>query len=310
MKVLVTGGAGFIGSSLVEELINRNHDIIILDNLSTGRYENIHLASEFVHGDIRESKVLEDITRDVDCIFHLAAFVSVPASIQRPDECYGVNIDGTLNVIKAAGENGVRKIIFSSSCAVYDGTQSSAINENCGIDLVSPYARSKYEAEQLLSEYSHKYNFSFISLRYFNVFGERQDPGSPYSAVIPKFISRALGNEEIVIYDDGEQTRDFIYVKDVVNANITAMESSAGNELFNVGTGKSISVNHLAKLVIKECNSNSQIKYEPEMSGDTRFSLCDISKITGHLGWEPEYEFEDALVRTIEWYKRNEKPRK
>ncbi len=305
MKVLVTGGAGFIGSRLALELVEQGHEVLVLDNLSAGKKENVHPSARLINGDIRDYKLVLEASKGADCIFHLAAFVSVPMSVEKPDECRDVNVGGTLNIIKAAGENGVRKIIFSSSCAVYGDRVNTAASEADTPNPLSPYAVSKLEGEKLLESYSKEFDYSYINLRYFNVFGENQNPDSPYSGVMSKFIYRVLRNQEIVIYGAGSQTRDFIYVRDVVNANIRALTSDITNEVFNIGTGKGTSINDLAGMIIKSCSSDSQISYEPGKPGDIHFSLSDITKAKEQLSWRPRHDVEEAISTTIRWYKDN-----
>lgn len=306
MRLLVTGGAGFIGSNLVNGLIDKGFEVVVFDDLSTGDERSINPRSEFVRGDVRDYQMLQEVTRNVDCIFHLAAFVSVPESIKHPSLCYDVNVNGTLNLIKAAGSNGVKKIIFSSSCSVYKDAQEKAISEEDSVNPMTPYALSKLEGEKLLGTYSREFGFSYVILRYFNVFGEGQNPESPYSSVIPKFIARALNNQDIFINGDGRQTRDFIYVKDVIDANIGVMNSNFDSEVFNVGTGEVMSINRLAAHVIDICGSSSKIVYKPHIQGQIQYSLCDMSKIARLLDWKPQYGFEDALAKTIEWYKESQ----
>ncbi len=305
MKALVTGGAGFIGSRLVAELVSQGHEVLVLDNLSTGKNENIHPDARLIDGDIRDYKLVLKASKGVDCVFHLAAFVSVPMSVQKPEECRDVNIGGTLNIIKAAGENGVGKIIFSSSCAVYGDRGNNAATESDTPNPLSPYAVSKLEGENLLESYGKEFDYSYTILRYFNVFGENQNPDSPYSGVMSKFICRALRNQEITIYGDGSQIRDFIYIRDVVDANIRALTVDAGNGIFNIGTGKGASIKDLAGMIIRSCSSDSQISCEPGKPGDIHFSLSDITRAKERLSWRPRHDVEEAISATIRWYKDN-----
>lgn len=305
MKVLVTGGAGFIGSNLAERLVDSGHYVVVLDNLSTGEEKNIHPEAHFICGDVRDYETVLTALNGVEVVFHLAAFVSVQESLKKPDECLAVNAGGTANIIKAAGESGVKKIVFSSSCAVYGDAGSKSVKEADKVNLLSPYSTSKLDAERLLIDNNSKYGYSYVILRYFNVFGERQNPHSPYSAVVPKFISSALDGKDIVVYGDGTQTRDFVYVEDVVDINMLAMTSGINNGIYNVGSGRGMTINRLAGLVIENCNSGSQIRHEDGKTGDIRYSLADISKIKKDLGWYPKYDFGEALSKTVRWYKQH-----
>lgn len=302
MRILITGGCGFIGSNLAEEL-SKYHDVIILDNLSTGNMDNIKdLSVEFIKGDIIDLNLLRKLTKNVDCISHQAAVVSVPESIEDPLKAEEVNVKGTLNVLIAARDSGVEKVVNASSCAVYGDTDILPIREDIPLNPKSPYAVTKLTSEYYCNVFSEIFELKTISLRYFNVYGPKQNPDSEYAAVIPKFIQRVTRGEPPVIYGDGEQTRDFIYVKDVVRANVIALESEECG-VFNVATGNKISINHLAYKIMDIVGLNSKPVYDKPREGDIRHSYGDITKIKNKIGFEPIYSIEEGLKETVEWFK-------
>lgn len=304
-KVVVTGGLGFIGSHMVEKLNNKN-DVIIIDDHSSGRIENIkHLdfhKIDTVLGDINTIN-LEEIFEDCDYVFHMAAVTSVPQSISNPLKSNEVNITGTLKVLEAAKNSGIKKVIFSSSSSVYGETELLPISEDNSINPSSPYATTKASGELYCDVFSKMYNLPTISLRYFNVFGPRQDPKSQYAAVIPNFIDKILKNENPVIYGDGEQIRDFIFVKDVVDVNILAAESKE-NGVFNVGLGVSITINHLFEIIKNLIGKDIEPIYKKERVGDIRNSTADISKVK-QIGFHPNVNFEKKISETIDWFSKN-----
>lgn len=290
MKVLVTGGAGFIGSHVVEQF----DDVRVLDNLSSGFRENVKDSAEFIKGDVTNFNIVNKAMKDVDYVFHLAAFISVPESMIFPEKAYEVNVKGTENVLKAAKENGVKKVIFTSSAAVYGSNSDLPLKEDAILKPLSPYGNTKTEGERLCEKYGA------VRLRPFNAFGPRQNPKSSYSGVISIFIDNALQNKDLVIYGDGSQTRDFVFVEDVVKANLLMMKK--GNGVYNVGTGRQVSINELAEKAIKLTNSKSKIRHVNERKGDIKHSLADVSKIKD-IGFEIENSFEEGLKKTIEWFK-------
>jgi len=300
MKVLVTGGAGFIGSHIADYFAD-NNDVIVLDNLSTGKKENIPDSVHFVEGDILDLKLLNKITHDVDYIFHVSAQVSVPQSMQDPTKTIEVNIIGTLNVLKAGIENNVEKVILASSAAVYGDNQAVIQTEDMGLNPKSPYAVSKLGCECLSKIFYEEFGLRTTSLRYFNVYGPRQDPNSQYAAVIPIFIQNALKNEDLVIYGDGTQTRDFVFVSDVVYANKLMMTNGDG-EIFNVACGSTTTIRELAEMIIELTNSSSNIAYRKERTGDIKHSLADISLIRS-IGFKPKVGLKDGLSTMIKWFK-------
>ena len=299
--VVATGGAGFIGSNLADELATSNK-VIIIDDLSTGRIENIASLIKrdnvsFIQGSILDLGLLQESFRGADFVFHQAALTSVPGSIEDPESTNEVNVIGTLNVLLAARDNNVKKVIYASSCAVYGNAPTLPNKENIPPNPQSPYAVTKLVGEYYCCTFHQVYSLPTICLRYFNVYGPRQNANSPYAAAIPIFIGRVLQGKSLIIYGDGEQTRDFIFVKDVVKANILAAESDAYG-VFNIGSGKSITISDLSRLIIKLMRSNIRpIHREPRL-GDIRHSLADISKAR-NFGYSPEFNLEQGLRQTV-----------
>ncbi len=301
MKILVTGGAGFIGSHIVEHF-HDEADVTVLDNLSTGSEDNLKsLRHTFIKGNVTDFETLDKAMNGCDYVFHLAAFISVPESVKHPGECSAVNVMGTDNVLKAAEKNGVKKVIFSSSCAVYGDSPVLPKKESMIPDPKSPYAESKLKAEELMSKYQKEGKIETCCLRFFNVFGPRQDPESQYAAAIPIFISKALDDGPITIFGDGEQTRDFIYVKDVIRVCVLALESLVG--IYNVGTGMETSINDLAKGIIRISRSDSEIIYASARAGDIVRSYGDISKLKEE-GFVIKYSLDEGLRRTVDWMRK------
>ncbi len=303
-KVAVTGGLGFIGSHLVERL-NENNELVIVDDQSSGNIKNIQdldfsrIDTDF--GDITRVN-LERIFEDVDYVYHMAAVTSVPQSVNDPLRSNEVNITGTLKVLEAAKKCGVRKLIFSSSSAVYGETESLPISEKNPINPLSPYAVTKATGELYCRVYSEIYDLPTIALRYFNVFGPKQDPESQYAAVIPIFIDKILKNQRPVIYGDGEQTRDFVNVKQVVDANILAAESNETGT-YNIGLGKSTTINYLFEMIKETMEKDITPVYKNERHGEIKHSVADISKARS-IGYLPKNDFIDELTETVEWFKK------
>jgi UDP-N-acetylglucosamine/UDP-N-acetyl-alpha-D-glucosaminouronate 4-epimerase len=308
--VAVTGGAGFIGSHLAEGLLKRRYKVIILDDLSTGKLENIrHLIEpsshreesgnsvEFVRGSITDLPSLKNVFQAIDYVFHEAAIPSVPRSIENPQASHEANITGTLNVLLAAKDNGVKKVIYASSSSAYGDTPTLPKTEDMSPNPQSPYAVTKLAGEYYCQVFQQVYGLSTVCLRYFNVYGPRQDPGSQYAAVIPRFIQKVLDNKPPIIFGDGEQTRDFTFIKDVVDVNILAAESDAVG-VYNIGRGERVSINRLAELVIKFIGNSVEPVHEELRSGDIKHSLADISKAR-HFGYDPKYSLEEGLTETI-----------
>ncbi|MBI5680696.1 MAG: SDR family oxidoreductase [Methanobacterium sp.] len=304
-KVIITGGLGFIGSHIIERL-NDNNDIVIVDDESSGKIENIkHLDFSKIDttlGSINSIN-LEEVFEDCDYVFHMAALTGVFQSVAKPLNSNNVNITGTLKVLEAAKNCEIKKLVFASSSAVYGDTKSLPINENDQINPLSPYAVTKATGELYCNVFSKIYALPTISLRYFNVFGPRQDPNSQYAAVIPIFIDKILKNKRPVIYGDGEQTRDFISVKKIVDANILAAESKETGA-FNIGLGKSTTINQLFEIINNTIGSDIMPIYEKKRPGDIKHSIADISKAKS-FGFDPDYDFKDDLMDTVEWFKNN-----
>lgn len=307
MKILVTGGAGFIGSHLAEELVRQKHEVRILDNFSSGNMENIRGISnkvDLLEGTITSKPVVDDAVKGCDYVFHEAAMVSVEESIKNPVKTWDINIRGTLLILSAAYRSGVKRVILASSAAVYGDTLALPKREDGSIAPKSPYGESKHINEMNAHKYHKDYKLDTVCLRYFNVFGPRSDPHSPYSGVISKFISAALKKEKPVIYGDGEQTRDFVYVKDVVSANLLAMgEKRAAGEIFNIGSGTEVSINQLWKQIAKMAKSGAVPIHEPPRQGDIRRSFASIVKAEKALGFKPQCSLEKGLKDTMEWIK-------
>ena len=307
MRALVTGGAGFIGSHLVEELVRRGHQVVVLDDLSTDRVENIEkflkgANAELVRGSVTDFSLVAGLVKDVTCIFHLAALASVPWSIENPRACHEININGTLNILLAAIEKGVRKVVYSSSSAVYGDAPTLPKREEMAPQPLSPYAVAKLAGEYYCQVFNEVYKLPTVCLRYFNVYGPRQDPNSQYAAAIPSFIQRALAGKPPIVFGDGEQTRDFTFANDAVEANILAAESETSG-IFNIGSGQGITINRLVKLVLELTGSQVKPVYRKSRVGDVRHSLADISRAKT-FGYEPQYDLKAGLIETIEWFKK------
>ncbi len=308
MNYVVTGGAGFIGSHIVEYLVNHRHDVTVLDNLFTGKKDNIQDLLEdshlnFVQGSITDLDLLNEVFRDADGIFHQAAIPSVPRSIKDPVATHEVNVNGTLNVLVSAKECGVKKVVYASSSSVYGDTPSLPKVETMSPNPKSPYAVSKLTGEYYCKIFSDVYGVRTVALRYFNVFGPRQDPESQYAAVIPRFITRALAGQPPIMYGDGTQTRDFTYVKDVVQANAKAMESCAEG-VFNVAYNTRISLLSLVNHIAEETGVRLNPLFEPARPGDIHDSQADISAARAAFRYAPEYTVRTGLKETIAWYRK------
>ncbi len=304
--ILVTGGAGFIGSNLVEELLKQGYNVRVIDNMDTGKESNLEgLNIDFVRCDIRDFDAVKNAMKDVEQIYHQAALGSVPRSIKDPLSSTEVNIIGTLNVIKAAQESGVEKIVYASSSSVYAGVDELPKREDMKLIPTSIYGATKIANEHYFKVFYNIYGLKSVGLRYFNVFGPKQNPESEYAAVIPKFIRMIINNERPTIYGDGEQTRDFTFVKDVVNANILAMNSARCDGFaYNIAGGKQISINSLVRMINEIMGKDIEAEYFEPRPGDPKHSLADISRAKEDLGFEPKYSFEDGLKLTIKWMNR------
>ena len=306
-RIHITGGAGFIGSHLANRLCNNDFHIKVIDNYSSGsknNLSNIINDIELYEGDIRDEKLLNDILHNVEVIFHMAAIPSVSQSIANPYETHDVNVNGTLSVLNAAVKNNVQKVILSSSCAIYGESKTLPLSESCNVDPQSPYALSKYINEHYCKLYNILYKIETICLRYFNVYGPRQDINSEYSAVIPLFINAVLNNKKPIIYGDGKQTRDFIFVEDVVRANTIVMNTSQGiGEIYNVGTQVETSLMDLIYYIEKIIEKKIKPKILPHRLGDIYRSYAKIEKIKNVLSFKINYDMQLGIKKTIEYYK-------
>ncbi len=303
MKVLVTGGAGFIGSHITHRLVKEGHQVVILDNLSSGKEENLSAVAakvEFVKGDLRDASLLSRLCKGCQLVFHQAAVVSVPYSVEHPQETHDVNIQGTLNALLAARDAGVERFVFASSAAIYGEDPRLPKREEMTPSPLSPYGVEKITAEHYLSAFNHLYGLPTVALRYFNVFGPRQDPSSFYSGVISIFANKLSQSEDPVIFGDGEQCRDFVYVDDVVQANmLAATHPDAPGQAFNVGRGQSTTLNELVEMLTRLTGYEPTTSYESARAGDIIKSLADITKIKEALGFDPAVGVEEGLSRLI-----------
>jgi nucleoside-diphosphate-sugar epimerase len=309
MRALVTGGAGFIGSNLVRRLLELGHDVRVLDNFSTGNRRNlVDVADEIeiVEGELRSYERVHNATRGVEVVFHQGALPSVPRSVQDPLTTGAVNVEGTLNVLLAARDEGVRRIVNASSSSVYGNTGALPRVETQFPDPISPYAVSKLAAERYCVSFARVYGLETVTLRYFNVFGPNQDPTSQYSAVVPRFIAAVDAGDPVPIYGDGEQSRDFTYVDNVVDANVLAAEASdASGAVLNVATGESRSVNALADTIGELLAKPVEREFLPPRAGDVRDSWADVKEARRLLGWESRIGLEDGLRLTADaWLAR------
>ncbi len=303
--VLVTGGAGFIGSHLVRALIARGERVRVLDNLSTGKMENLAgLEGQFemLTGDLRDPDAVQAAVQGVDLIFHEAAFVSVPQSMQEPQVCFDVNVRGTENLLEAARKAGVRRVVFASSAAVYGDSDDLPLREDAPTRSLSPYAASKRIDEVLADLYTRAFGLDVVGLRYFNVFGPRQNPDSVYAAAVPIFIRRLLGGQPMVIYGDGLQTRDMIYVGDVVQANLLAAQSpEAAGQVFNVCTGIELTVRALTDMLLALFPGAPQTQYAPPRAGDIYKSVGSPKHAEQVLGFRAQTPLINGLRETVAW---------
>lgn len=301
MKILVTGGAGFIGSHLVDKLIELGHKVVVLDNLSTGKKENINKRAKFYKVDILSPKIFEIFKKErPKIVYHLAALPRVPLSVKDPVLTSKVNVLGTINIFKAGIDIKAKRIIFASSSSVYGDQKKLPLKENMIPNPISPYGLQKYVCEQFAKLFSNLYKVPIISLRYFNVYGPKIDFDSEYSLVIGKFLKQKKEGKPLTIYGNGNQTRGFCYVDDVVEATIKAMESKKlkGGEVINISSGKSYSINYLAKLI------GGPKKYLPPRPGDVLHTKADISLAKKLLNWQPKTSFEEGLKKTAEWFEK------
>ncbi|MGH9936690.1 MAG: SDR family oxidoreductase, partial [Blastocatellia bacterium] len=304
---LVTGGAGFIGSHIAEALVKRGDRVRVLDSLITGRRENLSPIAdeiEFIEGDIRDYATTLRAVQGARVIFHQAAVPSVPRSVAEPALNHDINVNGTFNVLMAAREAGARRVVYAASSSAYGETETLPKQEDMPPSPLSPYAAAKLFGEYYCQVFTRVYGLETVSLRYFNVFGPRQDPSSPYSGVISKFITALLNGAPPVIYGDGEQSRDFTYIANVVDANLRAAESNeAIGQVMNLGIGERITLNRLLAELQKVIGANLPARYEETRAGDVRHSLADISRAQELIGYRPLVGLAEGLERTVAWYR-------
>lgn len=299
MKILVTGGAGFIGSHVVEHYQQLATEIRVLDNLSSGYARNLDgLNFTMIEGSITDRAAVRKAVEGVDLVFHLAALVSVAQSMNRPSECVDINVHGLLNVLEEASAAGVRKLVFASSAAIYGDNPEVPKRESMNPEPKSPYAITKLDGEYYLDLFRREGRIETAAIRFFNVFGPRQDPRGAYAAAVPIFIEKALRNEPIMIFGDGEQTRDFIFIKDIVSALSHAAETPDIQGVFNAGYGDEMTINQLADEIIRLTGSSSSIQHTAERPGDVRHSRASVDRLLAS-GWQPVFSLADGLADTI-----------
>lgn len=311
-KFLVTGGAGFIGSNLCEAILNMGYQVRCLDDLSTGKEENIGLfrgraGYEFVKGDVKDFTTCLEATKGVSYVLHQAAWGSVPRSIEMPLFYCANNIQGTLNMMEAARQNGVSKFVYASSSSVYGDEPTLPKTEGREGNLLSPYAVTKFCDELWAQQYTMHYGLGTIGLRYFNVFGRRQDPNGAYAAVIPKFIKQLMNDEQPTINGDGKQSRDFTYIENVIEANLKAClaPQEAEGEAFNIAAGGRDYLIDIYYALTAALGKDIEPKFGPDRKGDIKHSNADISKAERLLGYHPDYDFKKGLAEAIQWYREN-----
>jgi UDP-glucose 4-epimerase len=307
MKALVTGGAGFIGSNIVDLLLEKGCKVTVFDNLSTGYIHNINPEKvNFIEGDVRDFELLLEATKNIDVIFHLAASIGNKKSIENPILDSEINVLGTLNVLECARKNNVKTIVYSSSAAIFGELNTISIDENHKLNPDSPYGVSKLSAEKHLLCYGKLYDIKVVGLRYFNVFGKRQR-FDEYGNVIPIFAERLINNEPLTIFGNGEQTRDFVNVKDVANANYIAAVNSPKSNVYNIGSGHNITINKLAKMLLQIAKSSVTLNYGPHRKGDVLHCKANINKISTDLGFTPSKEIYNELEEYWEWFVNDKK---
>lgn len=309
-KVLVTGGAGFIGSNLADELIKQGAKVVVLDNFLTGFRENLDEIEgdfEFIEGDLNDNKKLEKAVEGVEIVFHQAALPSVPRSVDNPLETHQACVDGTFNVLLKSKDAGVKRVVYAASSSAYGNQETLPKVETMRPEPLSPYAAAKLMGEYYAQVFYNVYGLETLCLRYFNVFGPRQNPSSHYSGVISRFVDALMGDKTPVIYGDGETSRDFTYVANVVNANISAAQTARGiGEIMNVANGERITLNELLE-VLKKITEKTDVRadYQPQRAGDVKHSQADITRAKEWLGYKKLVGLEDGLEKTIDWWKQS-----
>lgn len=303
MKILVTGGAGFIGSHIVEHFQGRAEEIRVLDNLRTGYRHNLDgLDCTFIEGSITDRETVRQAVQDIDYIYHMAAMVSVPESMHNISQCIDINVNGLINVLEEASAAGAKKIVFASSAANYGDNPEVPKLETMCPEPKSPYAITKLDGEHYLEMFRNEGKILTTSLRFFNVFGPRQDPNGAYAAAVPIFMQKALKGEDITIHGDGRQTRDFIYVKDIVDALVFAAMHDEMHGIYNAGYGGQTTINQLAEHILKMTSASSTIIHGPERTGDVKHSHASADKLRA-AGWTPRFNLEQGLAATIAFFK-------
>lgn len=303
MKILITGGSGFIGSHIVEHYQDLAEEIRVLDNLRTGYRKNLDgLQHVFLEGSVTDREAVAKAVEGVDYVFHLAALVSVPESMAKPGECVDINVHGLLNVLEASAAAGVKKLVFASSAAIYGDNPTVPKLESMLPEPKSPYAITKLDGEYYLDLFNRERGLETAAIRFFNVFGPRQDPKGAYAAAVPIFIEKALKGEDITVYGDGGQTRDFIYVKDIVGALSFAVETPGVTGVFNAGYGGQMTINELANKIIASAGSGTKVLHGPERAGDVKHSRSSADKLRS-AGWQPKHSLDDALATTLEFFR-------
>ena len=310
-RYLITGGAGFIGSNLARYVLSQGSQVVVLDNFSTGKRENIaeildHIT--LIEGDMRNANDVATAMEGCDAIFHQGALGSVPRSIDDPVTSHDVNVNGTINVLETARDKGIKRIVFAASSSAYGNQQDSPKHENMPVLPISPYAASKTACEAYMQAYSDAFGLETVSLRYFNVFGPRQDPFGAYAAVIPAFVSKLLKNESPVVYGDGEQSRDFCYIDNVCRANWLAAHAPAENcdgRPLNIACHESVTLNQILRKLRALLETDVPAVYQPERAGDVKHSLADIRRAEEKIGYFPLVKFDEGLEKAIDWYREN-----
>jgi len=310
---LITGIAGFIGSSIARALLDQGETVRGIDNFATGKRENLaEIAGriDFREADLLDLEAMHSACRGVDCVFHQAAIPSVPKSVLDPLGSNRANVDGTVNLLVAARDAKVRRVMYAASSSAYGDTPTLPKHEEMMPNPISPYAVAKLASEHYMSSFYRCYGLETVSLRYFNIFGPRQDPTSPYSGVLAKFITQMLRGAQPTIFGDGGQSRDFTYIDNAVSANLLAARAPSANvagRMFNVATGTRVDLNETFQLLKKLTGYKGEVKYGPEREGDIKHSLADISRAQKGFGYEPKVNFEEGLRRTVEWYRGQSK---
>ena len=307
MHYVVTGGAGFIGSNTVDELVRRGETVIVLDDLSSGKEDNlaeVRSKISIIKGSITDLEAVRKAVQSADYVIHLAARTSVPRSVKDPIDTNKINVEGTLNVLVAARDAKVKRVVFAASSSAYGETPTLPKVETMQPEPISPYGVAKYAGELYAQMFGRVYGLENVSLRYFNIFGPRQDPDSPYSGVLAKFCTAFLEKTQPLVFGDGEQSRDFTFVENAVAANLLACEApNASGKVFNIGTGTRVTLNQTLALLADLTGNKLETKYEPPRDGDIRDSQADITQARDILNYEPLVTFEEGLRRTVEWYR-------